>query len=78
MNFDYTKNGGGKLFLQIESINILYPNQENMIVTPITKKMKIVMSIQVCLISWMNFDYKENSGKKAFLANQKHQYNVSQ
>ena len=27
------------------------------------------MGIQVCLISWMNFDSKENGGKKAFLAN---------
>ena len=24
------------------------------------------MSIQVCLISWMNFDYEENGGKKHF------------
>ena len=36
------------------------------------------MGIQVCLISWMNFDYEENGGKKAFLANPKHQYHVSQ
>ena len=67
-----------KLFLQIQSINIMYPNVENMIVMPITKRMEIIMSIQVCLISWMNFDYKENGGKKAFLANPKHQYHVSQ
>ena len=40
--------------------------------------MEIVMGIQVCLISFMNFDYKENGGKKAFLANPKHQYHVSQ
>ena len=26
----------------------------------------------------MNFDYKENGRKKAFLANPKHQYHVSQ
>ena len=26
----------------------------------------------------MNFDFKENGGKKAFLANAKHQYHVSQ
>ena len=50
MNFDYTKNGGGKLFLQIESINTMYPNEENMIIVPITRRMEIVMSIQVCLI----------------------------
>ena len=50
----------------------------NMIVMPITKGMKIVMGIQVCLISWMNFDYKQNGGKKALFANPKLQYRVSQ
>ena len=40
-----------------------------MIVVPITKRMEFIMSLQVCLISWMNFDYKENGEKKAFLAN---------
>ena len=40
--------------------------------------MEIIMSIQVCLISWMNFDYKKNGGKKAFLANPKLQHRVSQ
>ena len=33
------------LFLQIQSINIVYPYKENMIVAPITKRMKIIMSI---------------------------------
>ena len=40
--------------------------------------MEIILSIQVCLISRINFDYKENGRKKAFLANMKHQYHVSQ
>ena len=66
-----------KLFWQNQSINIMYPNEENKIVVPITKGIGIVMSIQVCLISRINFDYKENAGKKAFLANPKHQYYVS-
>ena len=66
-----------KLLLQIQSINIIYPNKENMIVMPITKRMDIVVGIQVCLFSWMNIDYKENGGKKALLANPKHQYRVS-
>ena len=26
--------------------------------------METIMSIHVCLISWMNFDYKENVGKE--------------
>ena len=66
-----------KLFFQIQSINIMYPNVENMIVVPIIERMEIVMNIQVCLISWINFDV-ENGGKKAFLANLKHQYRVPQ
>ena len=40
--------------------------------------MEIIISIQACLFSRMNFDYEENGGKKAFLANRKHQYHVSQ
>ena len=67
-----------KLFLQIQSSNIMYPNVENMIVMPITKGMENVISIQVCIISLINFDYEENSGKKALLANLKCQYHVSQ
>ena len=61
-----------KLILQIRNINIMYPNAENMIVVPLTKRVEIIMSIQVCLLSRMNFDYKENNGKKAFLANPKY------
>ena len=67
-----------KLFLQIQCINILYPNVENMIAMLITKRTKIVMGIQVCLILWMNFNYKENGQKKAFPASLKQQYCVSQ
>ena len=49
-----------------------------MIAMPITKRMEFAIGIQVCLISWMNFEYMENAGKKAFLANLKDQYHVSQ
>ena len=56
----------------------MYPNVENLIVAPITKRMEIIVSIHVCPISRMNFDYIKNGGKKAFLANKKHQYDVSQ
>ena len=65
------------LFLQIQTINIVYPNAENMIVVPITRRMETIMSIQVCLLSPMNLDYKENGEKEAFSANPKHQYHVS-
>ena len=52
-------------------------NQQNMIVVPITKRMEIILSVQVSLISWMNFIYEENGGKKAFLPIPKHQHHVS-
>ena len=42
---------GKKFFLQIQSINIMCPNKENMIVMPITKRMEIIMNTYVCLIS---------------------------
>ena len=67
-----------KLFLQIQSINIMYPNEENMIVMPITKRTKMVMSIQVCVISWKNIDYEEMVEKKALHATPTHQYRVCQ
>ena len=50
----------------------------NMIAKLKRKRMEIVIGIQVCLISWMNFDCKDNGGRKAFLAKLKHQYHVSQ
>ena len=79
MNFNYKGNGGKKkLFLPNQNINIMYPSMENMIVVPLTKRMEIITSLQVHIISWMNFDYSKNSGKKVFLANPKYQYRVSQ
>ena len=45
---------------------------------PITIRMESVTGIQVCLIPRINFGSKENGGKKAFPANPKHQYHVSQ
>ena len=56
----------------------MYPKGKNMIVMPITKRMEIIMSIQVCLISRMNISYKENGEKNAFFANTKPQYRASQ
>ena len=49
-----------------------------MVVVPITIRMEIITDIQVCFISRMNVNYKENGGKKAFLGNPNHQYRVSQ
>ena len=71
MNINYKENGGKKsFFFANQSINIVYLNVENMIVVPIAKRMDIIMSIQVCLISRMNNNYKENGGRKSFFANQ--------
>ena len=39
-----------------------------MILVPLTKRMEVIASIQVCLIWWSNFDCKENGGEKMFLA----------
>ena len=46
----------------------MYPNEENMIVVPITKRMEIIMSIQDYLSSRMKVNYKENGGNKSFFA----------
>ena len=54
------------IFLQTQSINIVYPNKENIIVVPITKRVEIITSIQVCLISQMKINYKESGGKQNF------------
>ena len=56
------------LFFPNQSINIMYPNVENLIVVPIIKRKEIIMRIQVWLISRTNIGYKENGQKKAFLA----------
>ena len=64
MSFDYKENGEKKFFLQFQSINIVYPNVENLIAVPITKRMEITMSIQVWHVSQININYRENHGKK--------------
>ena len=66
MNINYKENGGKKVFPSNQSINIMYPHVENMIAVPITKSMKIITRIQVCLILKMNINFKENGGKKCF------------
>ena len=55
----------------------MHPKVKNMIVVPNHKKVEIFIRIQICLISWMNFNYKESGGKKAFPYKLKHYYHVS-
>ena len=51
LNFECKENVKAKLFLQIQSVNIVYPNVETMTVVPKTKRMEIIVSIQAYLIS---------------------------
>ena len=64
VSFDYMENDGKKAFLANQSINMVYPNEENVILMPITKRIRIIRGIQVCLISRMNINYEENGGMK--------------
>ena len=67
MNFNYKENWGKKkLFLKIQGVNIMYPNGENTIVVPKAMKMDIITSIDVCPISRVNINYKENGEMKSF------------
>ena len=52
--------------MQIQSINIMHPNEENMTIVPITKRMEIIINTYVCFILQINIDYKENGRKKSF------------
>ena len=47
IKINYMENDEKKTFLVNESIIILYPNLENMIVVPIIKGMEIITSIKV-------------------------------
>ena len=55
-----------KLFLQIQRIYIMYPNEEDMIAVPITERIEFITSIQVYPISRMSINYKEKGRKKRF------------
>ena len=66
-----------KVFLQIQSINIVNPNVENMIVVPITKRMEIIMSIQDCLIHGRTLVTRKMVERTTFITNPKHEYHVS-
>ena len=65
MSFDYKENGGKKSFSCKSKASILRITMKG-IGLYANKKMEIIMSIQVCLISRINFYYKENGGNKNF------------
>ena len=66
VNINYKENGGRKAFLANPRPQLAYPNVENTIIVQITKRMEIIMGIQVYHISRMNFDYKGNGKNKSF------------
>ena len=59
-----------KLFLANQCINIVYPNEINMIGVSITKRMEIIKSIQVCPISRWTLIIRKWWKEKLFLPNQ--------
>ena len=78
-SFDSRENGGKKSFSYQTKASISHiPIKRTWLWCPITKKLKIITRIQVYLISWMNFDHKENGGKKSFSCKSKDHYHVSQ
>ena len=67
-----------KLFLQFQSINTVYPNVENMMVVPIIEEWRLLwVSKHVSFQGWILIISKIVE-RKAFLANPKCQYRVSQ
>ena len=66
VNFDHKANGEREAFLANPMHQYHGLNEEKMIVVPLTKRVEIIMSIQVCLISRLNINYEENGGKKTF------------
>ena len=67
MNFVYKGSCGKKSFSSKSKALILCTLKwRTRISCPITKTMEIIMRIQVCLISWMDIDYKEHGAKKSF------------
>ena len=64
-----------KLFLPNQRVNIVHPNE---IGVPITERIKIFKSIQVCPISRQTLIIRNMVERKPFPAKPKHQYRVSQ
>ena len=61
----------------ITSIQV-YSNEGNMIIVPIRKRMKIIASIKFVLFHRWTIIIRKMVERKAFLANAKHQDDVSQ
>ena len=69
-NIDSKKWSKEKLFLSSQSINVIYPNDENVFIVPNHEKKKINTCIHVCHDWRNNIDSKKWSKKKLFLSSQ--------
>ena len=79
MTVNYKENGGKKSFsCKSKALVSCIPMRRTWLQCPKIEKMEIIMSIQGWFISRRNINYKENGRKKVFLANPKHQHQVSQ
>ena len=79
MNFDSKENGAKKTFLAKSSMNIMYPNGEDvfMVLNHETKSWLLEESMFVSFDGW-SLSLRIMLEGKAFLAKWKHQYHVSQ
>ena len=68
---------GSEVFLMKQKHQFIYPNEENELVSPVIKKIEIIMWIRVYPIWNMNFNSKSGR-KKSFLMKPKHQYHLFQ
>ena len=65
MNFDSKENGENKSFIyEIKEAISFVPMRRMSLWSPIMKRKEIIMRVNVCPNNWMNFNSKENGGKK--------------
>ena len=67
-----------KLFLKIQSINIMYPNVENMIAEPHQKEWRLLRVSKFPPFQEQTLITRKLVERKAFLGNPEHQYHVLQ
>ena len=70
MKFDSKKWWEEKLFLWIQSIDVIYPNEENRFMVPNYEKKEIIMWLRVCRNLKISFNSKKWQKEKLFLWNQ--------
>ena len=78
MNINYKENGERKAFLPNPKHQDCVPNMENMIVVPIIKKWRLLQVSKFVLFHGLTLAIRKMVERKAFLANTKLKYCVSQ